>query len=544
MENNLQLKTLQLTNFATFKTGLINFQDGFNTIVGETGSGKSLILDALQFILGQRADKKIIRKGADFASLEATFTANPQNIRDYFMEIGFPFEDNQIVIKRIIQASGKSKVFLNHQVCTVKTIQDFAIHFIDFVGQFSNQKLLDDKYQLEIIDSYADNTEKLRDYALSYNQLQRLKSELQNSKKNQADRLRKIDYLEFQINEIQDVSPNIDEEKNLLEKKKFLQNFENKQQVNQRIIRLIEDENGLLDTIRMIKANTLEEDLFDTNKLEFIEDALENFQSFSLELSSETNIDFDVEELEGVVDKLDQYQKIKRKFGPELSDVLNNLETFQKELEELRNIQQLTGDLEKNIQMIQEKAWRQAQALHKSRKSACKNFSQSLVKNLKKLNMPEVKIDLKLIENDHLTPTGFNHLEFYIETNPGEGYFLLQDIASGGELSRILLSIREIHAGHNNNISIFLFDEIDTGIGGTTALAMGEVLKNISNDSQVIAITHLPQIAQFSNFLIEVSKKTQKNKGEDKRTESFINEYAQDQISSFAKKMNPLDQSL
>lgn len=540
MENNIKLESLALTNFATFKAESVRFENGLNSIVGETGSGKSLILDALQFILGQRADKKIIRKGAEFASLEAIFSVHSPQVKDYFMEIGFPFEDDQVVIKRIIQTSGKSKVFLNHQVSTIKAIQDFSNQFIDFVGQFSNQKLLDEKHQLEILDSFADISNLRRDYQMTFNQLCRLKSELKRSQESETERLRKIDYLQFQIQEIEELSPSIEEEKQLMEQKSFLQNFEKKQQINQKITRLVEGDNGLLDSIRKIKAATLEEtSLFPEDKLNFIEDALENFSSFSIDLSTESTMDFDADELEQLLDKLDRYQKLKRKLGPEIEDVLENFNNFSTELSELENTQDQLNDLETSISALQEKAWKQAQSLHNERKNASKIFSKELVKRLKKLNMPEVKINLELIQNDVLTLSGFNQLQFKIETNPGEGFFLLQDVASGGELSRILLAIREIHASHNNNISIFLFDEIDTGIGGTTALAMGEVLKDISRDSQVIAITHLPQIAQFSDFLIEVSKKTQGSK--DKRTESFIKEHGSKQIAKFAKSMTPLN---
>lgn len=532
----LKLETLHIRNFATFKSETISFKEGFNSIIGETGSGKSLILDALQFILGQRADKKVIRKGSEYASLEAVFISTSRYIKKFFLDSGFPFDENEIVIKRVIQLSGSSKVYLNHHHCQLKDLQNFSQKFIDFVGQFSNQKLLKPQYQMDLLDSYGGLLKERESYRLTYEELLKRKKEFQSFQERKDERLRKIDYLEFQIKEIESLSPSSEEEKELINNKNLLLNFEKKHLLNQEILSLIEQDQGLLDLIQSIyfKIQSHEE-LFTKNSYSFIPEMLENFNNLSSELSNELEDEYDVQKLEEIVEKLDDYQKIKRKFGPEIENVLEHYQELKQELKELQSIEKEQSFSSEKIKELETQALRKAQNLRQKRQSSSQILSEELIKTLKNLKMPNVKINLEVIPLEEIGPLGGDELSFLIETNAGEGFFKLQDIASGGELSRVLLALRNIHAQRNQSISIFLFDEIDTGIGGSTALAMGKVIKEISQKSQVIAITHLPQIAQYSNYLIEVSKKTQAQ-----RTKSFINNYEKEQIPSFVKKMSSL----
>ncbi|EQC44849.1 putative DNA repair protein RecN [Bacteriovorax sp. BSW11_IV] len=530
----LLLNSLSIKNFATFEDQTIHFDNCFNSIIGETGSGKSLILEAIQLILGARSDKKIVRKGSDFATIEATFDGLDTHSKKYFDKLGFPTED-QIVVKRIIYSTGKSKSFLNFETCSLSILQQVSKYFVDLVGQFENQKLLSTDYQLQLLDSYIGNDNIVGEFNYlfeKYNSLIKKRDSLQDQEKN---RLQREDFLKYQIAEILNLDPSVEEEKELLKKKESIVNFEKNHKSLIAINDLLcEGEINISDLISRCKsfAHNLDEKFY--NAFEEISGLVEQT---SYDVSKELSADQSEEDIDSIMEKLDQYQKLKRKYGNSIESTLEYLSQYQIELAQIHEFEASLDKINADIEETKNKAYNLAKVLHSQRVTGASKLSKELTTSVRSLMMKGATFKIKCNETSDLTASGITSLEFNAETNPGEGFHNIKDIASGGELSRILLSLRKI-LSTNDSISVFLFDEIDTGVGGETAMAIGKALAEVASKSQVIAITHLPQIAFFSDKLIHVSKKT-----ENKRTFSCVEEITGNSKKQFIASMTPISLS-
>lgn len=539
-KTQMKLDKINLKNFATFEDQNIHFDDQLNTIVGETGSGKSLILDAIQIVLGARTDKKLVRFNCEFSILEAHFVTESSFIKNYFNEIGYPFENNEIVIKRIMYSNGKSKSFLNHQSCTKTTLSDFSRRFVDLVGQFENQKLLSSEYQILLLDHYSGAHALLHDYKESYAELTQLRKKHTTMVNDNLDLFQKLDYINFQISEFEKINPSIETENDLLaQKEKFLkvqENIESIKVINQ-IFEGDESSSGIFDLINKIKRS-LDQGLLDEdhhNKLataeEYLNDVNYKLNNANLDVSE----DYDYDQ---IMHELDLYQKLKRKYQVDTDQLQTIHADFIKSRDEILSYDQDLTLLEKSISSLEEECQRVAQLLHDKRETFSAHLSSELTDQIRLLKMNGATIDIKVEKTKELSSTGFSLVKFTAETNPGEGYYLIKNIASGGELSRILLGLRTILSS-KDSISIFLFDEIDTGIGGETALAVGQALQSVANESQVIAISHLPQIAYFANHLVKVTKNIVENDSIE-RTISMVQEFTGDTVQAEVQTMNPL----
>lgn len=525
---SLTLDTLKLQNFATFRQREIHFGKGLNAIVGETGSGKSLILDALQLAFGGRADKKAVRAGAESAVVEAILTVTDVEVMRALDELGFPVTDGEIVIKRIVRKDGTSKCWLNQMACSLQQLAQFSRRFIDLVGQFENQKLMSDTYQLRLLDQYGQNVRLAEDFRTKLDEYRSMREERDQMERTKLERDQRLDYLDFQLGEISTLNPRPGEEEELALAKSEYMNTERKQLLLSQLDELIEGgENGgglgaLVRTGRglLAKNSGLVPASF-TEKFTLLEAAYEEIRHGLRGLSAK---EMDQEQLQALLDRLDTYQRLKRKFGGSVESLLTAQEQFQQEAAGLRGVEQDLGNLLKQLSVAEQAVSRLADELHKLREASAKKFSKELTATVRSLRMEGADIRLELERSSELTESGYTRLNFLAQTNPGEGFFRVKEIASGGELSRILLALRQVLATHDS-ISIFLFDEIDTGMGGETALHIGKALQKVALSSQVITITHLPQIAACADHLIIVSKETGKKDGEE-RTESVVREIA------------------
>ena len=519
----LIISKLSVKNFATFDDQTINFVNGFNAIIGETGSGKSLVLDALQLILGGRADKKLIRKGHEFAVVESSFECSDSYIQKYFYELGYPF-DEEITVKRVLYSSGKTKSFLNHQSCSLATLSDFAKRFIDLVGQFENQKLLASAYQLKLLDNFGLNQVLQQEYQSLYDKLIQKREALLLLKKSAKELAQKKDYLDFQISEFSKLEPSVEREEELLDKKRILQNLEENKSVIAEFNTLFDgDESNLgISTMLGRLENLLSSKLISEEDLNSFYNAKECITNLNYKINNSLDVDFDEQDFEDVIDELDQYSKLKRKYSVETKELSELYAKLIKEREELENIDQQIVDLKSHISKIEKQATKLAIELHERRCDQAKSLSKLLTKEVRKLRMIEATIKIELSKQQELNSTGMSQIHFQAETNPGEGYYHIKDIASGGELSRILLALRTVLSS-KDSINIFLFDEIDSGIGGETATCVGKALNKVSLNSQVIAITHLAQIAKFADKLLYTYKSI-KLFNDEKRTVSQIKE--------------------
>ncbi len=543
MNDKLFLKNISIKNFATFTDQTVEFENSFNAIIGETGSGKSLLLDAIQLVLGSRADKRLVRKNSEFSTIEAIFSCPNKEIKSYFDSLGFPIEDNEIIIKRIIYTTGKSKSFLNHQSATLSTLQGFAKRFIDLVGQFENQKLLSENYQLKLLDNFA-NLNNLRsefeDYYQKLNETNKQIELLESKKSEQAQRL---DYINFQINELDKLSPSIEDEEKLIIQKNNISNLE-------RRINLVNEIENLFDNSDFVGAginsqlSSLEKKL--TSSTDLVSDKLINtffnakeaLQEVSYEISLLQNQSVDEDELSETIERLDLYQKLKNKFATDTEGLVKKHRDFQKEQNELKSLDINFDKLIVKKETLTSTCLEIANKLHKKRETAALALSDKLTSAVQSLRMFGASIRLNCVKTNSLLANGNTSVAFLAQTNLGEGYFKVKDVASGGELSRILLAVRQVLAS-KDSINVFLFDEIDTGMGGETALHIGKALDNVSKNSQVIAITHLPQIANFANKLIVVSKSIQ-TENSSKRTISLIKEIKDEGKNEFVQAMTPL----
>ena len=542
LNENLFLECLTLKNFATFKDQTIHFDDNLNAIVGETGSGKSLILDALQLVLGHRADKKLVRKGADFTHIEAVFRCQDVSIKTFLDEQGYPFDESEIIIKRIIYGNGKSKSYINYQSCNLSILNNFAKRFIDLVGQFENQKLLSGTYQLVLLDNFAGNSKLKENYILSFQKLSTLRLKLEELKKSNQDVAQKLDYLRFQNNELNDLNASIADENDLLNKKDMISNHEKFAQLSQEVQLLVngsDESDGLLNQVRrLIKVLSGQQQIIDLDHIDKLEDVYNFINELDHLIQNNANIEFHDEDIQFVIERLDQYQRLKRKYNTDTEGLIKIHNELREQIEELENYEITLGNLDQEILSAKEFAFNDAQELHESRLNASRILSERLTKEVNKLRMNGATVNIQVDEELSLSVNGISRVTFLAETNPGEGFYKVKEIASGGELSRILLALRQVVSGQDS-ISIFLFDEIDTGIGGETALCIGKALQQVSKNSQVIAITHLPQIASYAQKLILVDKKFDESK---QRTFSTIQEISGTGIKKEIKKMTPVAQ--
>lgn len=541
MSGNLKLLNLNLQNFATFQDQTVEFGNGFNAIVGETGSGKSLILDALQLILGQRADRKIIRKGCEFACVEAVFKTEDPEIKNYFLEMGHPFED-EIVIKRIILKSGSSKAFLNYQQCPINLLATAGRRFIDLVGQFENQKLFSEKYQLSLLDNFSANRTLLDAYHTEWESLKDIEENLEALKQRERETSQRLDYINFQLDELNNLDPDTKDEEELKSKKEsFLEMEDNKKLLDEVNFYFDGGEGfpGLQTVMTRIEKALSKSKSLNSEVLDKFRTSWEELKEINFLLNKDLDLDLSEKELEQILTRLDLYKKAQRKFGVDTEGLVKIKSQFESEKETLENIGVNLASLEAKYDTVKKQSIKLAQKLHDSRTEASERLSKLLTEAVRELRMNGASFDINISKGE-LGPNGFSKIELNAETNPGEGFFKVKDIASGGELSRILLALRQVLSSRDS-VSIFLFDEIDTGMGGETAFHIGKSLDRVAEHSQVIAITHLPQIASFADRMLEVTKEVTSIKGES-RTVSTVNAVEGKLIKEKVSEMTPLSE--
>lgn len=525
METNFYLKQLIIQNFATFKNQAIHFRPGFNAIIGETGSGKSLVLDALQLILGARADKKVVRKDTDYSLIEASFHCEDPSVMKFLENEGYPLESKELIIKRLIYKNGSTKTYINHLSCTVTFLASFAKRYIDLVGQFENQKLLSESYQLHLLDHYGKLGDEVQAYQKTLHLYKDLSAKLLQLDQSRTHREQRLDYLNYQLQEIEKLNPSSQDEEDLLKKKNLLMNVEKNQKISFQLKDIFEGgegQPGLLSQMKMLNTLLLKNKDFFEDHIADASEIDDKLHILLMDIEKKFDIELDPQELEGVIERLDIYHKLKKKFGGSVETILQSQVEFLKERDHLQELDFNLEDIKGKILTLKKDLERMSKELHKKRTQHAVKLSKELTLRVQNLKMNGATIKLMLEELTDFNEGGITRANFVAETNPGEGFFKVKDIASGGELSRILLAVRQILSAYDS-ISIFLFDEIDTGIGGETANCIGKALCEVAKDGQVIAITHLPQIAQFAEVLILVQKDIQ-NQDKTSRTESSVKE--------------------
>lgn len=430
--------------------------------------------------------------------------------------------------------------------CSLGQLVTFSRRYIDLVGQFENQKLLSDGYQLRLLDQFGQTTDLAKEMKEQLDIYRALREERDQLERSQSEREQRLDYLDFQINEIDSLGPIDGEEEELIALKNDYLNHEKKQLLHHQISEIVEggeQGGGFASLIRsgrsLFAKNAAIIPAHFSEKFTLLESAFEELSASFRSLSTK---ELDAEELQKAIERLDLYQKLKRKFGGSVATIIESRAQFEAEATRLREIETDLGSLFKKLHIAEQAVQRLADKLHEKRAEKAIAFSKELTRCVQELKMTGAEIRLEVERSQELSDAGYTRLSFLAQTNPGEGFFRVKEIASGGELSRILLALRQVLATHDS-ISIFLFDEIDTGMGGETALHIGKSLKKVSLNSQVVTITHLPQISTFADRLIVVSKTTTEQVEGD-RTESTVRELiAAKDIRKEIERMTPINHS-
>ena len=500
------INTLHIKNIGIIDDITINLNEGFNVLTGETGAGKTLIIGSLQILAGGRFSKEMIRKGEKNSFVEmSVFLPN------------FGYEDDMVVVSREINFNGKNICKINGRLVTVNELKKFMNNIIDIHGQNDNQSILDISTHIELLDDYSNNDiSSLKfEYQNLYNEYLKIKAEISKNYGDDREKQRKLDLLNYQVNEIENANLKVEEEEILIEKRKLLMSSEKivsnlseaEMQLNQKVIDSISVAVRSLEKIENFNIEY-------SNVLERLKNSYYEIQEATRDISGFcAEIEFNDEEQEQIEERLNLINSLKRKYGSNIKEILEYKEKTNQEIFEINNLEDYVVSLKKNLSEIEEKMYIICIKMNKCRNKYAEDLSNKINKELKELEMKSAKFSINIIfsEDKNYNKNGLDKVEFLISTNIGEESKPLIKIASGGEMSRIMLAIKSVLADVDK-VPIIIFDEIDTGISGIAANVTGEKIKKISKNHQVICVTHLASIAAKGDFNYYVCKEIENEK--------------------------------
>jgi DNA repair protein RecN (Recombination protein N) len=493
------LKSLSIQNFAIIEKLEINFEKGFSVITGETGAGKSIIMGALAMVLGQRADSKTIKQGAEKCSIEACFEIAEYNLQFFFDENDLDYADS-CIIRREILANGKSRSFVNDTPASLSTLKSLGEKLIDIHSQYENLLLKDNLFQLNVIDTIAKNEKEKAEYQKHFNQLKQLTQQLNElieaNEKSSADK----EYLEFQYNQLETAKLQPNEQEELENELKQLTHAEEiKTELDKINLLLSNDMGGVitnlkegLNSIRRIKKFMPEAEGFEDR----LNSCYIDIKDLAGEIEVKQNdIDFDPQRIEYINLRLDLIYSMEHKHRvSSISELLDLQADFEQKLHKIASFDEEINLLKKQISAAEKQAAEAAKTLTGSRVKISKQMENKLVTQLKQLGMPHVRFNVAITEKQALSVTGNDDTDFLFSANEHAPLLAVSEIASGGEISRVMLSLKSLIAS-SKTLPTIIFDEIDTGVSGEIADKMAEIMRQMSTEIQVLCITHLPQIA-------------------------------------------------
>lgn len=518
------LSELYIKNLAIIEEAEIPFSDSFNVFTGETGAGKSIMINGINAVLGQRVTKDIVRSGCDKAVITALFTKLSRNAVQKLSELGIAYDDDQITLTREINADGGSIARVNSRTVSVSVLREIGELLVNIHGQHDNQILLNPDRHMSILDSYGGLEEMTADYNAGFRQLQEVSRKLKRLTLERRERLEREKRLRETVKEIGELDIEDGEDEELDAEYRTARKSED-------IRAGLMEAHALLDGIEDSEAPGASELISDaceslselsdiSQPLKILSERLESVRAELEDIVSEIgaerdNVDTDPERYAFLNDRIKELEGIKKKYGPELSDVIRCYSSALKELEDIEGASdeadKTAAERERLLAEVSEKA----KSLSAARAEAAERFSRQVEEELKFLDMPNVKISAA-IERGKLTAAGMDRVEFMISANKGEALKPMSKIASGGELSRIMLALKNVIA-EKDDIHTLIFDEIDTGVSGRAAQKIGIKLKNVSKNQQVLCVTHLSQLAVMADNHLLIEKQT---KGD--RTFTFV----------------------
>ena len=506
------LRSLHIENVAVIRRTDLELDHGFSVLTGETGAGKSMIIDSINLLLGNRVSKEIIRTGEEVATVSAVFEELSPTLIARLDEMGFHTEDGMLLLRRTLHSDGRSRAYLNGQMITQSMQREIVGQLISIHGQSDSQKLLQKAKHLELLDAFAKPTEELNAYSVVYSELQKCQKRLKEISQDEAEKVRLYEMLKYQIEDIDALKLKSGEEDALIAERDRLANAELIEKHVNLAFRALRggEKTNACDLIRRAEQSvrSLHELIDGTDqlceRLLTVSSELEDVAELLLASAPDTGED-PTARIDRIEARLDGISKLKRKYGSSIDEVLAFRASAKARLEELECSDETRLMLEKDIKSLTQEAKKAAFALTQKRRSAAKAITKEVTETLAFLDMPKVKFDI-LIKDAPLGALGCDDVEFMIATNPGEPLLPMIKIASGGELSRIMLALRSV-LNDSDGASTVIFDEIDTGVSGKTSRKIGIKLKETGRDTQVLCVTHSAQIASLADTHFRILKK-------------------------------------
>ena len=502
------LSLLHIENIAVIECADISFGRGFHVLTGETGAGKSIVIDAISAILGERAYRDMIRTGANKASVRAVFTDVPEF--DWFADNGVEY-DSEIVIQRDVYLDGRNVCRVNGALVTVSILRKLGVQLINIHGQHDSASLFDEDNHLVFLDAFADNEALREGYRREYEAVSQLRREIDRMTMDEGEKLRRMETLRYQIEEITKANLEAGEDEALEDRRKLLQNAEKLSDGIHRAVECLyggEDSDGaaslLAEAERELARLSRYTDTFSALH-ERVADLMYQVQDAAEEArDARDGLSYSADELEQIESRLDVIHRLRRKYGATCADILEYLEQAKTELDEIEFADDHLERLKLKCQAAEKAAWEAAHALRWNREQAAQLLSERILSELVQLDMPKVQFSCEFTETE-LSPNGADAVAFYMSANAGEALKPMSKVASGGELARIMLAMKNVLA-EQDQVATLIFDEVDTGVSGRAAQKVAEKLRSVARNKQVLCVTHLPQLAALANTHLLIAK--------------------------------------
>lgn len=502
------LSLLHIENIAVIECADISFDRGFNVLTGETGAGKSIVIDAISAILGERAYRDMIRTGTERASVRAVFTEVPEF--PWFAENGVEY-DPETVISREIHLDGKNICRVNGTLVNVTSLHKLGIQLINIHGQHDSAALFDEENHLAFLDAFADNGKLRASYEERYEAVAKLRREISSLTMDEGEKLRRMENLKYQIAEIEKAELEPGEDDRLEERRKVLQNAEKLSNGMETAVECLyggEDSDGASGLLAQAEYALARLSRFSDSFAALhdrVSDLMYQVQDAAEEVrDARDSLSYSAEELEQIESRLDVIHKLRRKYGTTCEDILEYLDKAKKELDEIEFADDKLERLKRNLKKAEKEAWDAALALRENRQQAADTMSKRILSELAQLDMPRVQFACRFTETE-LTANGADAVAFYMSANAGEALKPLSRVASGGELARIMLAMKNVLA-EKDQVATLIFDEVDTGVSGRAAQKVAEKLRSVAVHKQVLCVTHLPQLAALANTHLLIAK--------------------------------------
>ena len=529
------LRELRLNNLAIIKNLDLEFNDKFIALTGETGAGKSIILNGISLLIGERSHTDMIRNGAQGLFAEGVFELN-ENQKKRLDELGFEIEDDELIITRYFDRNAKSKITVNGSRMTLSRLKELMVNIIDLVGQHEHQFLLNSDYHLHLLDRFLDDEGKMLSKKIreSVNKIKKLNLQIGNIEEEKSKIAEKKDILEFQLNEINSLELKENEDNELEEEYKILFNAGKiSEKLEETSQFLKEGEFSILTALGRAKRNL--EQLSDLSEsyselYDKIESVLYEVEEISYSVDNFVgDVEIDDKKLEKIVERIDNINKLKLKYGSTITEILKYRDKIEKDLSLVNFESEELENLKKEKSELVGQYFQDSERLSEIREKIAENLQNTVDVQLDDLNMENAKFKVEITKTQEITIYGIDNAEFMIAANVGETFKPLAKIASGGEISRIMLALKTVFSAVDN-ISVLIFDEIDTGISGETVRRVAEKLRELSKNTQIICVTHSPQIAGKAQQQFFIKKEIENNFTETKvhelNTEERIREIA------------------